>query len=312
MSELLSSILITGGRGLLAKGLGRACSDRGLAVSLASRDECDICVEEDLHRAFAAHRPSLVFNCAGFTEVDLCEVESKAADRVNGHAVNSLARVCREHDAFLVHFSTDFVFDGDRAAHRPYRPVDPANPLSAYGRSKLLGERLLAEHGAAGRWLIIRTAWLFGIDGGCFPRTVLNLARAGRTLHVVNDQLGSPTFVGDLAEAALDLLADKPATSVVHAANRGQASWYELAQATLDEFQIDADLIPVTTAEWRLTRPGQAMRPAYSVLDLDNLEQRILRPMRDWREALRAFHSQVEPAFGRIGGGLVGEDYARS
>jgi len=140
--------------------------------------------------------------------VDLCEQQRELADAINGHAVGILADQCRRFGTNLVQYSTDFVFDG--SLRRPYRPDDPTRPLSAYGSSKLLGEKRLQAH-APQRWLILRTAWLYGRNGPCFPRTMVNVARQGKPLKVVSDQTGSPTLTDDLAEATLDLL-DRGAT----------------------------------------------------------------------------------------------------
>src|SRR5205085_8927485 len=136
-----------------------ALRGRGLAGVALHRSSCDITRADDVRRIFSDHRPTLLLNCAAQTKVDWCEDEPEKADAINGHAVGALAAACREHGACLVHFSTDFVFEG--TSRRPYRTDDPTNPLSAYGRSKRLGEQKLLEN-APPRWLIVRTAWLYG------------------------------------------------------------------------------------------------------------------------------------------------------
>src|SRR3712207_2730144 len=223
MSMLFERVVITGGNGMLAHAVAGVLRHRGLGVTALSRAELDLADPASVSAMFRTHKPTLVFNCAAYTNVDGSEREPALADAVNGHAVGHVAALAREYGSALVHFSTDFVFDG-RSDH-PYRPDDPTNPLSAYGRSKLLGERLLQEHAPA-RWLLVRTAWLFGRNGQCFPRTMVELARAGRALKVVRDQVGSPTFADDLSSATLELL-DRGAAGVWHLANTGQTSWFD-------------------------------------------------------------------------------------
>jgi dTDP-4-dehydrorhamnose reductase len=219
---LYDSILITGGSGMLAHALVRALRARGKSAVAIDRAALDVTNAGAVRAAFDTHRPTLLLNCAAHTKVDLCEEQRELADAINGRAVGNLARAAREHGTTLVHYSTDFVFDG--SGTRPYRPDDPVRPLSAYGRSKLLGEQQLREH-APDRWLILRTAWLYGQGGPCFPRTMVTLARQGKPLKVVGDQVGSPTLTDDLAAATLDLL-DAGASGVWHATNRGQTSGF--------------------------------------------------------------------------------------
>lgn len=282
--KLYDSIVITGGGGMLAHALDRQLHARGFSATLLDRAAADITSESDVQRLFARHHPSLLLNCAAHTKVDLCEQQPDLANAINGHAVGLLGRIAREHGTMLVHFSTDFVFDG--RSTRPYRPNDPVNPLSAYGRSKLLGEQELQRH--ATRWLLIRTAWLYGTGGASFPRTMVERGRAGQPLRVVNDQIGSPTYADDLAAATLDLL-ETQATGIWHLANSGAVSWFDFARAILEAFDVKASIEPTTSAEWFKIRPNSAVRPAYSVLDAQAFAQRVDRPMRPWQEALRDF-----------------------
>jgi dTDP-4-dehydrorhamnose reductase len=283
------SILITGGSGMLAHALVRNLVARRHSAIAVDRGTCDVTRDQDVARLFQQHRPTLLFNCAAHTKVDLCEDEAEKANAINGHAVGALARACKQSGTFLVHFSTDFVFDGKGT--RPYRTGDPTNPLSAYGRSKLLGERLLQEN-APPRWLICRTAWLYGRNGPSFPRTIVERGRAGQPLRVVNDQIGSPTYTEDLAAAALDLI-DKGQGGLWHLTNSGSTSWYDFAAAALEEFHVKAEVSPTTTAEWFKLRPKSAMRPAYSVLDTEPFTKAVGRPMRAWRDALRDYAKAV-------------------
>lgn len=286
----MERILLVGSRGMLAYAIQRSLARRGLAFHGVDRDACDITDPASVRAAFERHRPTLVVNCAAYTAVDKAEQEEELATRINGEGPGNLANACREHGAMLVHYSTDFVFDG--RGERPYRVEDKPDPVSAYGRSKLAGEIAIEQSGHAD-WLTLRTAWLYGPvgDGGGrpFPKVILDAGRAGKPLKVVADQRGSPTFTFDLAEATLDLL-DANARGLFHVTNAGQTTWFDFARATLDCFHVTpVELAPTTAAEWAKMKPDSAHRPAYSVLDLSRLEQAIGRPMRPWDAALRDY-----------------------
>jgi dTDP-4-dehydrorhamnose reductase len=288
--SLFDSILITGGGGMLGSALADLLITRGSRPISPTHQELDIADRSAVRNAFADHKPTLVLNCAAFTKVDLCEQETEKANAINGHAVGDLASLCRASRAVLVHISTDFVFDG--SLRRPYLPSDPVNPLSAYGKSKLLGEQELQKNAPA-RWLIVRTAWVYGRHGANFPRTMIQAAQAAKPLSVVNDQFGAPTYTADLAIAILDLL-DNGANGIWHATNSGNTNWYDFAKAALEEFAIPAEITPLTSEEWAKKRPNTAARPAYSILDLEPLQKQIGKPMRPWRKALADYHHAVE------------------
>jgi dTDP-4-dehydrorhamnose reductase len=288
--NLYDSILITGGGGMLGHALTDLLIQRGHKPIALNRAQLDISNHAALAKSFADQKPTLVLNCAAHTKVDLCEQERQKADTINGHAVGDIAALCKSSGAALVHVSTDFVFDG--SSRRPCLPTDPVNPLSAYGKSKLLGE-LAIQKSPPARWLIVRTAWVYGRHGGNFPRTMVQAAQAGKPLTVVNDQIGSPTYTPDLAGAILDLL-DSGASGLWHATNSGQTNWFDFARATLDEFGIQAEISPISSADWAQKRPTSAIRPGYSVLDLSPLQRQIGRPMRPWREGLKDFRLAVQ------------------
>lgn len=274
--------------------LGHALADllahKGRKPVALTRQQLDVADRAAIERVFLEYKPTLVLNCAAHTKVDLCETEKETADAINGHAVGWMAAWCRRSGAVLAHVSTDFVFEGK--SDRPYLPTDPVNPLSAYGKSKLLGEQELQKN-APERWLIVRTAWVYGRHGANFPRTMVQAARAGKSLTVVNDQVGAPTYAVDLGAAILDLL-ESGARGIWNATNSGQTSWYDFAATTLEEFGIKTDIAPITSVEWAQKRPSAAIRPSFSVLDLAALEGQIKRPMRPWREALTDFRAAVD------------------
>jgi dTDP-4-dehydrorhamnose reductase len=297
--DVFRSILITGGNGMLARALAEAARARGLNPVAVKRDECDITDADSVARLFEKHRPTLLLNCAAHTGVDLCEEEPQRANAINGQGPGNLAQIAKDYRTKLIHYSTDFVFDGH--SDRPYRPDDPPNPLSAYGASKLLGEKRIAGIDPPG-WIVIRTAWLFGRHGNCFPQTIVKLAQAGRPLRVVNDQLGSPTGTPDLADATLRLV-DRGAQGVIHLTNSGITSWFEFAKAALEAFGLKADISPVTTAEWFKVRPKQARRPAYSVLDTSRYSDVTGHTPRAWQDALKEYADRMRPVEGAVQNG---------
>lgn len=225
-------------------------------------------------------RPAWVVHAAAWTDVDGCERDPERADLVNGEGTRRVAEACRACGAVLVYLSTDYVFDGRKGA--PYVETDPVSPLSAYARSKVAGEE--AVRAVSPRWAIVRTAWLFGVSGKNFVKTIVEKAAAGGPLRVVDDQVGSPTYARDLA-AAIACLASRGLSGTYHVTNAGSCSWYEFTRAILTEAGMPhVPVAPMTTAE--LGRP--AARPAFSVLANHAWAGAGLRPLRPWREALSA------------------------
>jgi dTDP-4-dehydrorhamnose reductase len=227
-------------------------------------------------------RPDVVWNATAWNRVDAAESEADAAFAVNARGPAHLARAAREASALLVHYSTDYVFDG--ASSRPYREDDPPHPLSVYGASKLEGERLVAQEGGA--HLVVRTSGVLGRGGseqkgGSFVERIVAQARAGRPLRVVADQVFAPTSAVDLAAASVALVR-AGARGLVHVTNAGSCSWHALALAALAAAGIDAPVEPISLADLKLP----ARRPAYSVLDTARARSLGLPPLRSWREAL--------------------------
>jgi dTDP-4-dehydrorhamnose reductase len=284
-------ILITGGNGMLARAFEKRLAPLNLNVVVADREMLDVTDEASCIYYFEQVRPTLVINCAAYTKVDLAEKERDLADAVNGDAVQYLAALCQNTGAMLVHYSTDYVFDG--SVKRPLQPGDPIGPLSYYGKSKLRGERFLQQF-APERWLLIRTAWLYGPEGPCFPATMLKLARDGKPLKVIDDQHGTPTFTYDLVDATLELIHRQAPSGVWHLTNSGATTWYDFTAAILEEFGVKTDLSRTTSAEWKKLKPDSATRPSYSVLDLSAYESFTRQQMPDWREALHRYRLALE------------------
>lgn len=272
-------VLVTGAGGMLGRAVvAELARRRHEAVGLA-RKEFDVADPTDVARLAAGEFGPLdaVVNCGAYTAVDRAEAEEQAAFDANGLGPSYLGMACRAVGADLIHVSTDFVFDG--RAPEPYREDDPTNPLSAYGRSKLQGERALAGNPLA---RIVRTAWLFG-DGPCFPRTMVNAHRAGKRLRVVADQRGNPTYVPDLARTLVDLLERNAFPGVYHTVGPETTTWHDLAvrairAATGETPEIEA----MTTADY----PTAAARPQNSALTDTRLAALGIAPMRPLDEAL--------------------------
>ncbi|MFI6428849.1 dTDP-4-dehydrorhamnose reductase [Rhodococcus oryzae] len=281
-------ILVTGAGGQLGTQLLRRGSAAGLdIVGFGSRD-LDITDGEAVDRL--VEPGTVVINCAAYTAVDAAESDEQAAERVNVLGPRNLASATARVGARLIHVSTDYVFAGD--ATRPYETDSETGPRTAYGRTKLDGERavLAADPNA----LVVRTAWVYTGVGADFVATMLRLERERDTVDVVDDQIGSPTYAGDLADGLLQL-AGSPAVpgGVLHATNSGQASWFDLAKAVFAGVGADRERVrPCTSAQF--VRP--APRPAYSVLSEASWADAGLTPLRPWQEALRAALAQLPPA----------------
>lgn len=287
------SVLIIGHMGMLANAIRRQLTNHGIEFIGVDRDTFDVTDEKQVADIFANHNPTLVFNCAAATNVDGCETDFESARKLNGDALKYLAEAAKRHGGKLVHYSTDFVFDGKKKG--TYSEIDQPNPLSAYGKTKLLGEENIRELDPPG-YLILRTAWLYGTPGKCFPRTMVELAKKGiDPLKVVCDQHGCPTLTDDLAAATLELI-DKGASGLFHATNSGRANWCEFTQTIMQEWDLPNRVEPLTSAQWQEIRPTSAHRPANSVLDLTKLQKAIGHPMRPWREALADYHRQTDIA----------------
>ena len=280
MAKKPISLLITGAHGQLGRALAAVAADRGLSCEGRDVDTLDIRDAAAVHNWIAAARPAAVINCAAMTAVDDCESNEAEATAINGDSVGHLAAACTAVGARLVQISTDYVFSGD--GDRPYMENDATVPLSAYGRSKLLGEELARSSGSH---LIVRTAWLYGHGGRSFVETIRAQIEGGaRKLRVVADQRGCPTYCDDLAAAVLDLV-DAQAEGVVHAVNSGDTSWHGFAVEIARILQAGVDVEPVSSSEF----PRPAQRPAYSLLDTSRLAALLGRPMPHWRDALQTY-----------------------
>ncbi len=274
--------LITGGTGMLGTDLAALLRSTGAEVTAASRADLDITDASAVEAAVARH--DVVVNAAAYTRVDDAETDEATAEAINGTAAGIVAAAAAATGATFVHLSTDYVFDG--TATVPYPEGAPLSPLSAYGRSKAHGE--VAVRRANPDAIVLRTAWLYGANGPSFVRAILNAALTRDTIGVVTDQIGQPTWTGDLAQRILDCVLAEVPGGIVHATNSGQATRLEFAREIFRLAGLDPQRVqPVVGNEQ--VRP--APRPAWSVLGHDGWGTTALPPMRDWREALIAAHT---------------------
>jgi dTDP-4-dehydrorhamnose reductase len=255
--------LIIGSSGMLGSDLCKVFPD---AVKFTHKD-LDITSREHVLKAIREISPDVVINAAAYTDVDGCEDNQELAYEVNGNGPGNIAEACSIAGAKLVHFSTDYIFDGSK---KEYAESDTPNPINVYGRSKLLGERRIIE--CMGDYRIIRISWLFGTHGKNFVETMLRLSREMDTVKVVNDQFGKPTYTIDLAARVKEIIELEP--GIYHITNDGVCSWYEFASSIID------NVLPCTSEEFS----RKAKRPKYSVLANTKTE-----PMRHWKEALEAY-----------------------
>ncbi|HEX8104517.1 MAG TPA: dTDP-4-dehydrorhamnose reductase [Solirubrobacteraceae bacterium] len=272
-------LLVTGAAGMLGQDVVRAAEAASHDVVARARRDLDVCDGAAVLAAVGDARPDAVVNCAAWTDVDRAETEEAAATAVNGDAVANVARACAQAGAHLVHVSTDYVFDG--RASEPYVESSATGPLSAYGRSKLAGERAVnLERGA-----VVRASWLFGAGGPNFAATMLRLARERDAVTVVDDQVGFPTYTGHLASALLRVASGR-LCGILHAGGDEPCSWHDFACAIFAASGAEMEVARGRTAD--LARP--APRPAYSVLGTERADAPRLAP---WRDGLAAYLDEI-------------------
>jgi dTDP-4-dehydrorhamnose reductase len=277
-------ILVLGAAGMLGTDLVEALKARGhetVAIDLPDLDITDpIAVAEIAAGKFGDL--DWCINCAAYTAVDKSESEADVAMLVNGIAPGYIAQACAMKGIKLIHISTDFVFDGRSTI--PYKEDAPTNPMGSYGRSKLAGESASLVNGG----LVVRTAWLYGPNGGSFPRTMIRAWKAGKQLRVVSDQVGTPTYTADLARVLCDIIDLNPLPGIYHAAGPDIVNWHKLAIQAINAYRqaVKSDqpveVEPILTTDW----PTPAARPMYSALSFSKLAALGVQPMRPLSEAL--------------------------
>jgi len=277
-------ILLLGHKGMLGSDLLLRLRRKHEVIGL-DKEEIDITSLPACEEAVQENEPDIVINAAAYTNVDGCENAQRECFAVNAEAVMNIAGSCRKKNIRIVHFSTDYVFDG--SGSEPYKEDDSCNPLNVYGTSKLAGENYLRE--LSDNYILIRTAWLYGKNGKNFVRTILDKAATTDKLEVVDDQIGSPTYTRDLA-VAVDLLLERNIKGIFHITNRGNCSWVQFACKILQAGGITGvQVLPIKTDQ--LMRP--ARRPCYSVLSMQKFIAATGKTMQPWQLALQDYLHDV-------------------
>ena len=278
-------LLITGSNGQLGSEIKELASDyKNLECVFKDLPELDICDAEVLNTFIIDQHINAVINCAGYTAVDKAEEEALIAQKVNSEGVLNLANALKKVDGKLIHISTDYVFDGNHS--QPYKESDLVSPIGVYGQTKRAGE--LAVLNSSIDAIVIRTSWLYSGYGNNFVKTMLRLGNKNKSILVVSDQKGTPTYAKDLAKTCLDILSDAGSTniskkgSLYHYSNEGVTSWYDFATAIMEISNIDCKVIPIETKDY----PTEARRPMYSVLDKSKIKSDFKVTIPHWRDSL--------------------------
>ena len=278
-------ILITGSKGQLGRNIQQAAAKSFPHFSFVCADvnELDITQAAAVHNFCAQHQPKFIINCAAYTAVDKAEDEAEKAAAVNTGAVMNLTKAAASINAFLLHISTDYVFDGN--TNMPYTEKDAVNPLSVYGKTKLAGEQAALTYA---RSMVVRTAWLYAAEGNNFVNTMLRLGNERTSVNVVSDQYASPTYAYDLAKTLLKIV-DKvnlnPAafrSGIYHFTNEGTCSWFDFAKKIMELGQCNCVVNPISSAAY----PTSAHRPKYSVLNKEKIKQTYGVRISSWEDGL--------------------------
>ena len=282
MSTNDTMIAIFGGRGMLGTDLAKKCGQEGFDVKVFDLPEYDITNSQQLKEAVGSAK--IIVNCAAYTNVDGAERETKLAHQVNAETVGRLGTLVKEAGAWLLHVSTDFVFDG--RLDRPYVETDHPNPINEYGRSKLAGEQLLRHSGC--RHCIMRVEWTYGQAGQNFVTKLIQRAKTDKVLNMVDDQTGSPTATTEVAGVICKLLRLKP-EGVFHFASSGYVSRYGMAEFIFDKLSMDVNLLACKTSDYA----SAAMRPLNSRFDCSKIEALLDEPIESWQVPLERFLRQL-------------------
>jgi dTDP-4-dehydrorhamnose reductase len=279
-------ILVTGSKGQLGSKIKDLSVDfQSFSFSFTDLDELDITNFNSVLDFFKFEKPDIVINCAAYTAVDKAEDDYENAFKINALGPENLAKACNVHNSKFIHISTDYVFDG-KEREKPYLESDFTSPHSVYGSTKLEGENLVLKNLQDA--IIVRTAWLYSEYGHNFVKTMLNLAQSRTELSVVNDQVGSPTYAGDLAQAILQISMqyfeeNYWKSGVYHFSNLGKCTWFEFAKEIFKIKNINIKVNPVTSEEF----PSKVKRPKYSVLDKEKIITTYKIDVPDWRDSLK-------------------------
>lgn len=286
--EVKKKILVTGANGQLGKELNKISSGFSqYDFIFLSREDMPIHHFEMVRHYFKIYQPNYLINCAAYTAVDRAEQEKDLAFQVNGEAVGVLAAVCKENNCRFIHISTDYVFDG--TATTPYKEIFPPHPANVYGASKLEGEKQALQLNPDS--IIIRTSWVYSEFGKNFVRTMAKLMQEKEEINVVNDQIGSPTYAGDLAEAILQIISSGNwHPGIYHFSNKGIISWYDFALAINELTGSNCNINPIPTSQY----PTAARRPRYSVLENSKIQETFNISPKDWKARLQTCLKKIK------------------
>jgi dTDP-4-dehydrorhamnose reductase len=275
-------IAILGGKGMLGTDIVQVCRCRGFTVKVFDLPEFDITDNRQLEDAVMS--ATVIVNCAAYTDVDGAESHRELAHQVNGEVVGELGALVKKAGAWVLHISTDFVFDGRQ--DRPYVETDTPNPINEYGRSKLIGEQLLIESGCA--HCIMRVEWTYGSQGDNFVTKLIRHASTNKTLRVVDNQIGSPTATTEVAKTICELLRRRP-QGILHFASAGYVSRYDMAKFIFETFKLDVEVLPCKTSDY----VSPAARPLNSRFDCSKINGLLDEPIEAWQGALERFLKQL-------------------
>ena len=282
MTDKATSIAILGGRGMLGTDLVKVCQQQDWDIKVFDLPEFDITNSQQLRQAIDSS--GIIINCAAFTNVDGAESQKELANKINGEAVGRLGELAKKAGKWVLHISTDFVFDGN--LERPYVETDVPNPVSAYGSSKLAGEQLLEQSGC--KHCIIRVQWTYGSAGDNFVTKIVRAAKSGKQLKIVDDQVGSPTATSEVAAAICELVPKRP-EGIFHFASMDYVSRYDMAGFVFDKLSLDVDMAPCKTSDYQTP----AARPLNSRFDCSKIQALLKEPIKPWQNPLESFLRQL-------------------
>jgi dTDP-4-dehydrorhamnose reductase len=286
-------IAVTGRNGQLGNAIEELSKayHNDFSFLFTGKEELDISDPKNISSFFEKNKPAYFIHCAAYTAVDKAETEQAAAYKINAEASGIIAQQCRLYNCTLIAISTDYVFDGKGT--QPYQPGDKTDPVNYYGYTKWMGEKLAIENNP--HTLVIRTSWVYSTHGHNFVKTMLRLMKEKQEISVVNDQLGSPTYAADLADAILSIVTSFEKGNrhfgIDHYSNKGSITWYDFAVAIRDIAGLDCKVKPIPTTAF----PTAAKRPAYSVLDISAIQKNFGIQASDWKESLQTCLRKISP-----------------
>lgn len=278
-------VLVTGVKGQLGYDVVNELKKRNHEAVGVDIEEMDITDEESVSRVIREAAPEAVIHCAAYTAVDAAEENEELCRNVNARGTGNIARVCRDLDIRMMYISTDYVFNGQGT--RPWEPDDQREPLNIYGQTKYEGELEVEEN--LDKYFIVRIAWVFGVNGKNFIKTMLNLGKTRDKLNVVADQFGSPTYTFDLARLLVDMIETEK-YGRYHATNEGLCSWHEFACEIFKQAGMNVAVEPVTSDQF----PVKAKRPMNSRMSKDKLKENGFQPLPSWQDALSRYLTEIE------------------